>query len=51
MFFLLFAMGSGIWMLDVRPKERAALEAQVFDPRRIDEHVRVYRPFPDKFET
>jgi hypothetical protein len=24
----LFLMGSGVWMLDVRPKERAALQAQ-----------------------
>jgi hypothetical protein len=36
-----FAMGAGIWMLDVKPKKTAALEAQVFEPRRIAEHVRV----------
>ena len=47
----IFTMGSGIWMLDVRPKERAVLKAQVFEPRRIGEHVLVYRPFPDKLET
>jgi hypothetical protein len=26
-----FAMGSGIWMLDVRPRKRATLEAQMFE--------------------
>jgi hypothetical protein len=36
-----FTMGAGIWMLDVRPKERAALQAQVFESRRIGEQVQV----------
>ena len=43
--FFLFLMGSGVWMLDVRPKERAALEGQVFEPAG-SAYVLVDRPFP-----
>jgi O-Antigen ligase len=32
---LLFLMGSGVWMLDVRSKERVALEAQMLKPGRL----------------
>ena len=47
---LLFLMGSGVWMLDVRSKERAALEAQM--PRRLHQRTEPRMPpHPNKLET